>query len=278
MVNFKPAVLSQSSLQDYVDCPRRFQLRYLEDLQYPAAETEPILENEIHQREGALFHRLVQGHLIGIPAESLRSLAATPTLERWLSNYLEADLDLVGSEKHVELSLSAPIADRRLIAKYDFVAIQNARNAGEQAKARIFDWKTYRKRPRDDWLAARLQTRVYRTLLVEAGAYLNHGVRFVPEQIEMIYWFADYPNEPARFRYDSVQYKRDLDALTILVNEVRTASEFPKTEQQTRCAYCPYRSYCERGIQAGDFQGLEDELEKDEFFDVNFEQIGEIAF
>ena len=32
---------SQSSLQDYMDCPRRFQLRYLDRLIYPAAESEP---------------------------------------------------------------------------------------------------------------------------------------------------------------------------------------------------------------------------------------------
>jgi hypothetical protein len=50
--------LSQSSLQDYNDCPRRFELRYLQRLAYPAIETEPALENEKHQREGEFFHRL----------------------------------------------------------------------------------------------------------------------------------------------------------------------------------------------------------------------------
>jgi len=29
---------SQASLQDYVDCPQRFQLRYLAALQWPAVE------------------------------------------------------------------------------------------------------------------------------------------------------------------------------------------------------------------------------------------------
>ena len=59
---------SQSSLQDYTDCPRRFQLRYIEQLKWPAVESEPVLDNERRQQEGQLFHRLVQQHRIGLPA------------------------------------------------------------------------------------------------------------------------------------------------------------------------------------------------------------------
>jgi hypothetical protein len=32
---------TQSSLQDYLDCPRRFQLRYVLDQPWPAVESEP---------------------------------------------------------------------------------------------------------------------------------------------------------------------------------------------------------------------------------------------
>ena len=79
--------LSQSSLQDYQDCPRRFELRYLQRLAYPAIEMEPALENEKHQQEGEYFHRLVQQHLIGIPAEQVGKLANTENLQRWWSNF-----------------------------------------------------------------------------------------------------------------------------------------------------------------------------------------------
>jgi hypothetical protein len=94
----------------------------------------------------------------------------------------------------------------------------------------------------------------------------------------MIYWFADFPNEPARFTYTSAQYKRDWDTLTKLANEIESASSFPLTDDRTKCSYCPYRSYCDRGVQAGDVGDAEAEMEEDELFDVNFEQIGEIAF
>jgi hypothetical protein len=282
---FQLTTLSQSSLQDYVDCAQRFKLRYLDRLSYPAAETEPTLENEKHQQEGEYFHRLVQQHLIGISAEQIAKFANTPNLRRWWENF-QNSIDLTGFRDELpkqlekgrklsglfpEATLSAPLGQYRLLAKYDLIAVQNG-------KALIYDWKTYRKRPRNEWLATRMQTRVYRSLLVQAGAHLNNGKAFEPEEIEMIYWFADFPDEPARFPYNSAQFLRDWDSLLKLSEELASASSYPLTEDRQKCLFCTYRSYCERGIRAGDMEQAEAEREAEELFDVNFEQIGEIAF
>ncbi len=271
---FQLTTLSQSSLQDYLDCPQRFKLRYLDRLSYPAVETEPTLENEKHQQEGEYFHRLVQQYLIGIPAEQVAKFANTPNLQRWWENFLNSK-DLTGfkslSGLYPEANLSAPLGRYRLLAKYDLIAIRDG-------QAIIYDWKTYRKRPRNEWLAARMQTRVYRALLINAGAHLNHGKPFEPEQIEMIYWFSDFPEEPACFPYTTAQFKRDWDLLVRLSEEVASASSYPLTEDRQKCAFCTYRSYCERGIQAGNLEQAEAEMEAEDLFDVNFEQIGEIAF
>jgi CRISPR/Cas system-associated exonuclease Cas4 (RecB family) len=271
---FQLTTLSQSSLQDYIDCAQRFKLRYLDRLSYPAVETEPALENEKHQQEGEYFHRLVQQHLIGIPAEQVAKFANTPNLQRWWENF-QNSRDLTGfknlSNLYPEATLSAPLGKYRLLAKYDLIALQDG-------KAVIYDWKTYRKRPRNEWLAARMQTRVYRALLVNAGAHLNNGKPFEPEQIEMIYWFADFPQEPAHFPYTTAQFKRDWDLLIKLSDEITSASAYPLTDDRQKCAFCTYRSYCERGIRAGDIDQAEAEMEAEELFDVDFEQIGEIAF
>jgi len=273
-------LLSQSSLQDYVDCSLRFKLRYLDRLSYPAMESEPALENEKHQQEGEYFHRLLQQHLIGIPAEQIARLANTANLQRWWGNFL-ADPSIQGlgnaSGLYSEVTLSAPLGKYRLLAKYDLIAVNNG-------KATIYDWKTYRKRPRNEWLSARMQTRVYRAMLARAGAHLNKGQPFEPEQIEMIYWFADFPDDPARFEYTSAQYQRDWDLLVKLSDEIAlreaqdNAASFPQTDDRQKCAFCTYRSYCERGVHAGAWDEVEAEMEAEEFFDVNFEQIGEIAF
>src|SRR5258708_40058948 len=136
--------LSQSSLQDYVDCARRFQLRYIDRLSYPAIESEPTLENEKHQQEGEYFHRLAQQYLIGIPAEQISKLANTPNLQRWWENFLTSkDFQSFTNFGSLlpEATLSAPLGNFRLLAKYDLTAIENS-------KVTIYDWKTYRKRQR----------------------------------------------------------------------------------------------------------------------------------
>jgi len=263
-----PFNFSQSSMQDYVDCARRFQLRYIERLQWPAIETAPVLENERRQMEGQQFHRLVQQNLLGLPAEKLARLANTPGLARWWANFTEHFSISPEHNLYPEITLSAPVGRHRLIAKYDLIAVKDG-------QATIFDWKTYQKRPKDEWMASRLQTKVYRALLVVAGAHLNGGKPFTPEQIEMIYWYADFPTEPSKFPYNQSQHKRDWGGLVKLVEEIAAKQSFPLTEDEKKCSYCPYRSFCERGVKAGEGEDVEEETPG---FDISLEQIQEIEF
>ena len=260
---------SQSSLQDYVDCPRRFQLRYVNQLQWPAVESAPVMENERRQLAGQLFHRLVQQNLLGLPAEKLARLANTPDLARWWDSFLAHGPRLEAYDRfYTEVSLSAPVGAHRLLAKYDLIAVKDG-------QAIIYDWKTYHKRPRDEGMAARLQTRVYLGLLVVAGAHLNHGSPFAPGQVEMTYWYADFPAEPAHFAYQAAAHKRDWGALLKLIAEISAKQSFPMTEDEMKCAYCQFRSYCDRGRKAGELEDVE--LESAEL-DFGLEQIQEIEF
>jgi CRISPR/Cas system-associated exonuclease Cas4 (RecB family) len=284
---------SQGSLQDYVDCPRRFQLRYLLRLAWPALEAEPALESERRLQQGAAFHRLVHQHVLGLPAERLSSAATGADLRRWWRNYLAqppADLPLA---RYPEIILSAPVSGHRLIAKYDLVAADPGRRANfdeslglspgrRPGRAVVVDWKTSRRRPRRRWLAGRLQTRVYPYLLVRAGAHLNDGQPLQPEQVEMVYWFADFPADPERFAYDAAQYEADGVYLATLIEEIeRLGGEgFPLTARKRRCRYCIYRSLCRRGVAAGVFEEAEAEAEPEDEFDISldFEQIAEVEY
>jgi CRISPR/Cas system-associated exonuclease Cas4 (RecB family) len=263
-----PFTFSQSSLQDYVDCARRFQLRYIEQLQWPAVETAPVLENERRQVEGQQFHRLVQQSLIGLPAEKLARMASTDNLARWWGHWLDFRSPLDFGSLYPELTLSAPVGKHRLMAKYDLIAVKDGH-------ATIFDWKTYHKHPKDEWMSVRLQTKVYRALLVVAGAHLNGGQPFRPEQVEMVYWYADFPNEPSKFPYNKSQHKRDWDGLGKLVNEITAKQSYPLTDDEKKCGYCPYRSYCERGVEANEGEELESEISG---LEISLEQIQEIEF
>ena len=305
---------SQGSMQDYQDCRRRFQLRYLLRAAWPALESEPVQENERAMQQGVRFHRLIQQHLLGIPAERLTPLAQGDNLSRWWQNYLEFTQDPqglhrpLGSKIYPEITLSAPLSPRpspasigrgakgegsfRLLAKYDLISIS------PDGKATIFDWKTSRKRPKRSWLLERLQTRVYPYLLVQAGAFLfpslpppivamgaPRGVQ--PDQVEMIYWFAEAPHETEKINYSADQFQRDSAFLSALVGEIAGLSNdadgqehrFTLTTHEDRCRFCTYRSLCDRGVKAGNLSDSEaEESDSLALLDFDFEQIAEIEF
>lgn len=237
---------SQASLQDYVECRRRFQLRYLRHLTWPAVEAEPALEHERRLQQGEAFHRLVHQHLLGIPSKQLSSMTTDADLSHWWRNYLAGAPTNLPSLRYPEVVLSAPINRHRLIAKYDLIAVEPGQ------RMVIVDWKTHRRRPSREWLTERLQTRVYPHLLVLAGSHLNGGRPVQPEQVEMIYWFAEFPQAPERFAYNSTQHRRDGDYLAKLVGEIAELAEhgFTLTNDERQCRHCPYRSLCRRGVKA----------------------------
>jgi RecB family exonuclease len=105
---------------------------------------------------------------------------------------------------------------------------------------------------------------------------------FQPEQVEMVYWFANFPQDPERFPYDAAQYEADNHYLASLIEEIKGLGDgdFPLTTQERRCRYCPYRSLCRRGIRAGAFDEAEDEPEWGNDFEIafEFEQIAEIEY
>lgn len=268
---------SQSSLQDFVECPRRFELRYVRRLNWPAAESEPIREQEDHMERGAAFHRLVHQHLVGIPVDVLTASISDETVRLWWDNYLNSGLNDVPPARHPEIALSVPLAGRRLIARFDLIAVEPG------ARAVIVDWKTSLHRPERDRLERRLQTIVYPYVLAGAGAHLNGGQPILPEQIEMIYWFAAHPDRPARFTYSTAQHRTAGDDLDQLARDIETRAEFERTGDEWRCQYCAYRSLCQRGVGAGSFAemaALEAEADPVEDFAQTFslDQIGEIAF
>jgi CRISPR/Cas system-associated exonuclease Cas4 (RecB family) len=267
---------SQGNLQDYVDCPRRFQLRYVLQRAWPAPQAEPLAEVERRMQMGQAFHRLVHQHVLGIPTDVLSQAAADPDLARWWHNYLTSPPpDLPTALRRAEVVLSTPLGDHRLVAKYDLIAI----TPGERAV--IVDWKTSRRRPTRSTLEHRLQTRLYRYLLVEAGTPLNERRPISPEQVEMIYWFSEFPTQPEHFPYDSVQFTADGDYLSNLIAEIghRDEAVWPLTSDERRCRFCCYRSLCECDVSAGALDELNEEQTTPTIdLDFDLEQIAEIAF
>jgi hypothetical protein len=268
---------SQASLQDYTDCARRFQLRYIQQLRWPAPQAEPMRENEAHIRRGERFHRLAQQALAGIPLERLASAAAAdpdPALATWWENFAALLPSLREGKTRAEVMLAAPLGKHRLLAKYDLIQVLPNGNA------LIYDWKTHLIRPKRASLQARMQTLVYPALLAQAGAALNGGKPFAANQIEMIYWFTEFPDRPERFSFTPQKLEADWHDLVGLAAEVAAlpAGGFPQTGEEKRCKFCVYRSLCARGAQAGLLADSEEDPEQDETIEIDFEQIGEIGY
>lgn len=303
---------SATSLQDYVDCPRRFQLRHLLRIAWPAPIAEPLDEWERHDRLGREFHQLVHRHLLGLPTETLSAAVHDPDLARWWRAYLAYAPSLHQGRAIPEVRLSAPLGGYRLLAQYDVIVVMDApgetptTTPGSGPGLLIIDWKTFRQRPARAWLAQRLQTRLYPWLLVQAGAAWIAPApggalsqRVEPEQVEMRYWLAEYPQTPEVFGYDSASYQADLEYLTALVTEIagRVAAEqagpgaaaasnipaWPLASEPARCRFCNYRSLCNRGDSGGP---LAEYLEQDAEhlsaesldLDLDWGQVQEMAY
>ncbi|MBN1680895.1 MAG: PD-(D/E)XK nuclease family protein [Anaerolineae bacterium] len=268
---------SQSSMQDYVDCPRRFQLRYVESQPWPAVQAEPFLEYERHIERGATFHRLVERHQLGIPADVLESGIQDNDLKAWWRGYLGFDdVHNMDGKRYPELTLSADLDGSRLTATFDLLVVLPGQ------RIVIFDWKTYRGRPSKRVFASRLQTRVYPLVLCAAGAGLFGGP-VNPVQVSMVYWVASYPNEPIEFEYSEEKGATDRDYLQSIIKDIdrhQNNTIWLLTSDMSRCKYCEYRSLCGRGDAAGQFAELDNNHDNiiDSIVIPSLEDVEEVGF
>jgi CRISPR/Cas system-associated exonuclease Cas4 (RecB family) len=270
---------SQSSLQDFDTCPRRFKLRYLDKLRWPAVESEPVEAAERLAELGQDFHRLVQQHLVGLDVETLDASLenAAAELQGWWQNYLaHRPAPLAESQIYPELALSTPLRGYRLLARFDVLAAQ------PDGTFAIIDWKTSEQKPAREVLEQRMQTHVYPYVLATAGAAFNKGRPIKPAAIKMIYWYPQYPTEPEIFDYNQKLLRRDERLLSDLIEQVKQAAErddFPLVESQKPCTYCIYRSLCNRGVQAGPLmEWAEDKTGETDVLALEWDQIAEIQF
>lgn len=276
---------SQTNLQDYDDCPRRFQLRYVLMQPWPSLITGSPLEFEQYLQDTADFHRLARQYAQGIDPARLAATIHDEPLRHWWQTFLDhPPPDLPRTFPHPEirpeLVLTAPVlvaqSGYRLVARLDLLVAEPGR------RLVVIDWKAVQKRPSRTNLARRLQTRVYRYLTVEAGAAFNGGQRPQPEQVEMVYWFAAHAGATERFPYDSTQHAADRAFLTGLIGQITAREElvWPLTPNQKLCRFCNYRSLCERDVEPGFPEELDDDAEPLDLdpLRLDLEQIAEVEF
>jgi CRISPR/Cas system-associated exonuclease Cas4 (RecB family) len=216
----------------------------------------------------------VHQHTLGIPEAALTATISDSDLLNWWHAYLHTPPPGLPAEvRRSEIRLSTPLGGYRLMARYDLLAIAPGK------RAVIVDWKTSQRRSTRNWLAGRWQTRVYRYVLVEAGAELNGETAPSADQVELIYWFTNYPQQIERLAYDANQYADDRAALLAAVAEIaaRDQENWPQTEDDKRCRYCTYRTLCDRELVDAPEPDWEPH-EEPEDWEIDLDQVGEIVF
>lgn len=258
---------SQGSLRDYSDCRRRFLLRYVKQLEWPAPITAKTEQLEEAMERGKRFHDLVYQDALDIDVSKLVAESNDARLKEAWHNYERNPPDLPAGREFSELELSAPLAGCRLTAKLDRLILT------DDGRAVIVDWKTGERLPTLEMLRSDWQTIVYRYVVAEAAHELVHGAPFAPQDVSLLYWYALHPNELPPLAYSATEHSRAHDQLQAVITEIaglKSEDEFIKTDDWDECRRCRYRSYCNRGREpADDFELREDELELDVIFEMD---------
>ena len=276
MVNHAVQSFSQSSLQSLENCPRQFQLRYLDKISWPAISAEPAEKYQDNILRGNKFHLLCQQYFAGIPAEELTAGIHDSELKVLWQNFLEFISQQNFRRCSAESIMTMPFGTHRLVAKTDLVAEISP------DRYQIYDWKTSSSILEKSALSARLQTIMYPYLFTQAGKGFFSDQEIQPGQVEMIYWYAHHPESPQIFHYSEKLENYAIEKISKLIGlyeKLRSTAEiFPLTDNLETCRYCVYRSLCDRGGQAGSVELL-NYWEEEEFgWNIDIEQVAVIEF
>jgi len=275
MIDLSHFTFSAYKLQDYMDCERRFELKHILKQSWPAIQSEPvqILEQQMHL--GEQFHLTAQQFFSNIPEEFIEKQIENDQLAVWWKNFLMFSRNFLNETHFAEYRIGFNLKEIRLTAIYDLFVIEDNNN-----KFKIIDWKTNKKRPNSNNLRQTIQSRLYPLLLVLNGERFKNSKQIDPQQIEMIYWFSNFPDEPEIIQYSGHQFQEDLDFIRSLINKIslKNLGEFLKTEKIVSCNFCKYRSLCERGVSAGVLDEINLEFWQEQIMDIDFSIIGEVEF
>ncbi|NDJ85376.1 MAG: PD-(D/E)XK nuclease family protein [Chloroflexi bacterium] len=228
---------TQTKLQDFIDCPRRFYLKYVLNQQWPAPLTEPQSRFEERMKLGQRLHQLIERHQLGIRLEQLREgIATEPAILAWVDTYV-ALLDQLGPfDRHwPEIAVSAAVKAQPLVAKFDLLGLK------DDVLVAI-DWKTGKLPPRHT-LARRMQTQVYLCVLGQQSERLAGQ----PVRDSQLVYASVATGETVVFGQKAFPLA-ELEQRLATVLDAIESSKYDKVPDEKPCRYCVYRGLCERGI------------------------------
>jgi len=269
--------LNQSNLQDFLDCPRRFQLKVIEKTVWPAAVAEPLSMAEQSILLGNQFHRICQQYFSGLDPEIISDHIFDSALRTMWQNFLPFGEQLIGKFYRVENIISMPFLNHKLVAKFDLILQIN-----NQVYI-IYDWKTSSKKPSRTDISQRVQTLLYPFIFTESGHKLFQFDNIPVEDVSMHYWYPLCSDPEEVFPYSSSEHERIFSFLSDTINKINLLIEadelFPLTEDLSKCQRCVFRAICQRGSRGVPLDPIT-EIDQEDLSNTHFDlnQIIEIDF
>ena len=257
--------LSQSALASFSRCARRFYLRFVMRLEWPAPLTGSEQEWERSLRRGEELHLFIEQAALGMDIAAMVREAGDTQLFRWYDSVIDYPPPQPVGEVHTELELMVPLGDHRLVARFDRLIVSPQVDG---SIIHIVDWKTGT--PQD---ASRLgrswQTAIYQFVAVEVSDQLTtDGSPVAPANIGFTYWQAEAPQAPVVLAYDEDAHEAGRLRIGGAVEQIEQRisggeESFERTTDLDACRHCPYRSYCERGREPPPGVDLDEDFEDD---------------
>lgn len=266
-------LLSRGKLTTFLECRRRFQLRYLDGAAWPAAPLAAADEERLGW--GQQFHQLAQRHFLGLTIEP--ATIADRTLRGWWLTFAQflPNLPHGRNTPHIrilpELTLTIPIGRHLLHGRFDLLIIGETDG---RPFAHLYDWKTGRQ-PDETTLRHDWQTRLYLAMLAEGGQALwgEGQTPPSPEQISLTYWYVTAPDKPHTFVYNQAWHEQNWTEINAIVAQIEaqqnTGGIWPLTEDRSQCQVCAYQALCGRQEVGTAVPALADET--DELFPIPLE-------
>ena len=266
---------SANNLQDFKDCPRRFELKYVLKQSWPAEISQPVLEVEKKIELGSQFHTIANQYMCGIPKESITAEIQNNEMKTRFTNFIGFFSNLEKNDYFSEFRLIMPFQGYHLIAIFDVLCLT------KDKKMMIIDWKTTTIPPKKEYFKEKIQTVLYPLLAYECRKSIYPLLEITAEDITMKYWFPVFPQNSIDFSSLADHLENDRVYIADMIKEIENTDEgnFFKTDNMKLCKFCQYRSLCERGISAGILDVKDASLDIEQMTgEISFESSEEITY
>ncbi len=217
---------SQSSLDTFLTCNRKFKYQYIDSIRW--GEIEEELAEKF--KKGEKFHTLAERYFSGIPTGE--EFLEEEDLKEYFNNLKDTFLINKDYEYKAEYEIRYRNDNIKLMARYDLIVFK-------KDSVEIWDWKTGNKKLQEKYQKEKLQTKIYLYLLKE-----KLGDKVKAENISMNYWQPQYKNDWVTINYSDEMHSRNKKELKELMKDILEEEKFEMTENKKACQYCDFKKIC----------------------------------